>query len=1480
MAASKPKRRPKLRWWQVPCRAVVLVVLSAVAAYATLPWWLPAGWLSRRIAADLARQTGAAVRIDGMSLSWFDGVELRGLRLAEAGGAPGEPLLTVRAARTELAPVAFLLHRRVGWLELIEPVLRVRLDANGGTNLGPLMRMEPEVAIERVNVHRGRATIQLPRGPHRLALKVPSFQFDAGRVREVTMSAALEQDPNAGEAPVSLSPGAGADPTAAASASLTFSNVDLSQLPLAAVFGLPLKRLSGRCDGAVDLEAGRDGVIEGFHLNVVVRKLDVQPAGSVRLPVIEEAHLRLLAAYDQIARALEVRSASVRLPGVDLQGRGKLFAEAFGGYWEAVEEVELTGQVHPARLAALLTGRDVLPGETAVTGPVGVALRAERKGTKLHLHASADASAAEVRRHKAVLKPADRPCRMGLAGDLDHRTSRFSVAESWLELAGNRFTGNGALLSLRRFSRRLADRGRRPVGEVLLAELGRLDWHGLWEIHDLDALADVAAAAGQADAVRQVRLDGTLTGRWFIHHGATTRVHASLRAAGGTRLAVPGWFVKPQDAPLSLDLDADVDANEPMLKNIAVGLAVGAGHFSVERANLRWAEPPPGGQPGAGEGIELTGKAIVEKLQDLLACIPRAAELRDKFGGDLSGRFDVRAGSGLRRARLSADLRDARLSLAPWLIKPAGRDAQFHVDFRADPAGPKDRQALLAALWASDAADVTLNCSFPKLRPGEAALAALTAPTEAEMDWIVEAVVKDARRLAASSPILAERLAGTNLSGQLKLIARGALRPGTLDADAFCDATDLQLDRPNPIGRTKAAGTKLSLRVDGRVTRRKQDGRIAVQVRNGELSLGASRLALAGRAAWGGAGPAPGGKFPLVPALRSFDVDANALVAAEPVLLSFVPEMAAAVRRHGLAGQVAFRATARCDGNAVDLRSRVDAGRLALARLVLEAPGEGAGRLGPFVKPAGLPAEAEVAFTAPADLSAVRVTNLSARVGDVRVLASGSAGLERGRDGLPAGLGKVDVHLAASTPRAERLVELLPSLRPYRPSGGIFIEAELPEAHRGAASHATVRLDDLRCTLGGRELALDGELAMEQLARPRRLVLDWPEGLDDRRWQALVADALPRVGRLRTDGMEFRTGRSHGWLLADLSSLPGRPRGTFHVLADRLDLQELTQSASRAGGAGATTRPSYKLTDVEVHAVRRRARRAAALLRKHLIGAKVSGRASVRHLHAYDVSVDCPYDVRRLELTVSADDGRVKVAFAGGLNGGVLREEHTTDLAAASPTVASDSVMAGVLAEANIQPQFAKFFPGNTVRGTLTRREKTTASLSEAIAAAMDPRCPVRRSGWGKTVAEDGVTQGRAAPKFVAQIFPGLNLASYEYRKMTAFAEISPDGTTKNDMVFRGKAYDLYMEGTTDAEDVGRYEIGLILLGTPQSAEWNHTYRQGRIPLLNFKARIEGGKMHDEEVSYLWPNETLFVIFLKNNIFYRIWLAAGQNRER
>jgi hypothetical protein len=83
----------------------------------------------------------------------------------------------------------------------------------------------------------------------------------------------------------------------------------------------------------------------------------------------------------------------------------------------------------------------------------------------------------------------------------------------------------------------------------------------------------------------------------------------------------------------------------------------------------------------------------------------------------------------------------------------------------------------------------------------------------------------------------------------------------------------------------------------------------------------------------------------------------------------------------------------------------------------------------------------------------------------------------------------------------------------------------------------------------------------------------------------------------------------------------------------------------------------------------------------------------------------------------------------------------------------------------------------------------------------------------------------------------------------------------------------MYMEGSTDPLSIARYELGLILLSPPQSPEFNHDLKLGRIPILKIKARIEGGQLHDTEVSYPWPNQTLGTIFIRNNPFYRIWVT-------
>ena len=1466
---TQPTPKPALRWWQVLCRLGALVLFVLSAAYATLPWWAPTDYLRRRIAARLAEQMGVEVRVGAMRLSWFDGVEIRDLTIYSTPRFGSALLATVGSIRTELSPVEVLLHRRIAWMELLKPRIYVRVDADGNVNLSPLTRLRRDLAVDRVNVYQGHAALKLAGDPRVLTLKVPSLQLDSGRLREITMSAALVQSGDVGEAPVSLSPGAWSDPTVAASASLTFSNVDLSQLPLAAIGALPVRRLSGRCDGSLDLKVDHDGVVESFSSTVRIRHLDVQPAGGMKLPVIDEAGFRVSAAYDHLTRALRLRSASVRLPGIDLTGQANVFTEALGGHWEAVESMDFEGTLYPGRLAALLTGKRRLGGDLAVAGPVAVTVSCRHQGTKLRLRLAADATGAEVRRKTHVLKPAGRPCRMGLSGDLDHRTSAFIVNESWLDLAGNRFSGHGALLSLRRLARRLSGKAARGGAAVLLAELGRLNWRGSWEIHDWPALLDLVPAAGRPDVLRDVALRGPLTGRWFLHHAPATRVHVSFHAASETALAVGRHFVKPTDRPLHLDIDAAIDANHAALNDLDLALTVGAARLAIDRANLTFGT-------GKGEAGELSGRVTAERLDELLECLPEARG-SGAVRGDLVGRFAVRTGPD-RRVRLSADLKDVHLALAPWFDKPAGQPAQVHLDLRAPvPDGPASTK-LLACTWTCPYGELTVNGTLrdsPRSAPPAGRPLPIAARWPGEIDWLAEAVVKDAGDLAAASPVLARLLGKATLAGRGTLVARGRLHPGSLDANALLDATGLAYASAAPGGRRKAAGTKLSLRLDARLDR--ESDALVARVRSGELHFAGSRLSWRGSGKLVPAAAAEGKKRWPPPGLAGFQVDANASVAIDRPLSDLAPEWEALARRHGLTGRLDVRSTVRFDGNSFDVAARLDATSLGAADLLGASPASARS-----VKPAGMPAELDLAITAPKDLSHVRVRNLRLRLGEAHVVADASADLALGDDGLPAKVGRIAAHVAASTARLEALAALCPPIRPYGLSGGAFLDVDLTDVAGGVVSCATVRFDHLRANLRGMAVGLNGELLIEKLTPRRGLSLKGPIDPNDPQWGRLLEENIPEVGRLGTDGLEFRAGTSHGWLLADLAGLPHKPRGSFHLLAERLDLQELTDWASPAKAPAGTrrSRPAWKLSEPQLLAVRARARELAATARKHLLPARIDGRVSVHHLRSYDVSVDQVYDVRRLELTASVADGQVKVAYAGGLNGGLLHDRYSTDLRSPNPPVTCQSVLRNVLGEKNIQPQLAKFFPGNTVYGTFSRQETVSLPLETVLAGALDGRVPRRPIGRGKTVAIDGLTQGRAAPKFMTNIFPGLNLAKYRYRRMTSFAEFLPGGTAKNDMVFSGKTYDLYMEGTTDAENIGRYEIGLILLGTPQSAEWNHTYRQGRIPILNFKARIEGGKMYDEEVSYLWPNETLFVIFLKNNIFYRIWLAAGKNRGR
>jgi hypothetical protein len=206
-----------------------------------------------------------------------------------------------------------------------------------------------------------------------------------------------------------------------------------------------------------------------------------------------------------------------------------------------------------------------------------------------------------------------------------------------------------------------------------------------------------------------------------------------------------------------------------------------------------------------------------------------------------------------------------------------------------------------------------------------------------------------------------------------------------------------------------------------------------------------------------------------------------------------------------------------------------------------------------------------------------------------------------------------------------------------------------------------------------------------------------------------------------------------------------------------------------------------------------------------------------------------------------------------------------------APKVHRKTMFRDIHADDAIRPQIAMTFPGNSVNGTFSREEDIRVPLKQMLANTLDPRYRMTLVGDAKLVATDGVVVGRAAPHFVTKIFPGLNLTRYNYDRMTGYTTFLADGSQANETIFTG-TYDVYMEGTTDRNSQAGYTLGLVLLPTRVSHEWHREWRQGRFPILKIKGTIRDGRLIDDEVTYPWPNETLFQIFLQNNIVYRAWL--------
>nr|MBC8372062.1 hypothetical protein [Planctomycetota bacterium] len=456
MSQTPNVTKPGRRWWQRLCRILVALGMFFAAAYITLPWWAPPGVIRRHLIDRMSSQLGLDVRIDEISLSWDQGLELRGLEIDSPEGfsaGSGRTMLSAAVIRTELSPINFFWRRRIAWMEVERPVLNVEIDAEGNVNVGVLDRLKFDAQTDRISVRQAEVNILLPRHKQRFVLGVQDMQFIAGRVKNfgrITMSAELRQDASTAPVALCLDTVGDANPISAM-ASFNFARVDMAQLNLVKVLGLPLRKLAGRCSGSLNLQANDDGQIDHVRFNLTMRQLDLQPLDTrIKLPVIAEAGFRVSASYDPVDGRVELQPFSVRLPGLDMAGTGTLFTEALAGKWQAISRLKMGGEIHPMQLVAMLTGTNQLPGNLNIAGPVRLDVELDRKGNALEFSGMADATSAEFRHGKRVVKPPRRKFRVELQTELDERTFGLDVSNWRVLLGDNTFTGQGTVRDVRK----------------------------------------------------------------------------------------------------------------------------------------------------------------------------------------------------------------------------------------------------------------------------------------------------------------------------------------------------------------------------------------------------------------------------------------------------------------------------------------------------------------------------------------------------------------------------------------------------------------------------------------------------------------------------------------------------------------------------------------------------------------------------------------------------------------------------------------------------------------------------------------------------------------------------------------------------------------------------------------------------------------------------------------------------------------------
>ena len=958
----------------------------------------------------------------------------------------------------------------------------------------------------------------------------------------------------------------------------------------------------------------------------------------------------------------------------------------------------------------------------------------------------------------------------------------------------------------------------------------------------------------------------------------TATVRADLTAAA---VSAPGGVHKAAKVPATLEAGLVVwpGVRRSDVRALTVRLGQAAAQWDGS-ARINWprqAQEQPEGRFEGTLAVSDLASAGAILAPDRFAASPPVS------GG---ATFDVAAdlAEGRLRTHMNAGLEDLGLALGETLVKPAGQPASLavtslwytgrwnHVEGEVDLDLPGVRlsalgQATLALEWHERPADGDAAAGEADAdEPGAAApapdeprssfVAELVSPTTVEL----KAALSDPKRAAAISPMLERVLKDYPLAGRADGRVVLSLRPERrLQASGNLDLTEAALDLGDML--TKPAGVAFSARVTGDLAPQAR-GRIEVTLGTAEVRLGDSVARVSGRVLLDQAGlvadVAPRAR--LAAALDEADLRVEADWRHGADLGRMLPWLAPLYGRCNLEGLTRWtlavtgtptRGRVTLNVDATDCRVSAVAAAGAAARPVRAAGSgavgtethlaqrEGAGAAQAarpvVIKEATVPASVALAMQYGEVPGEMVVQDLKVRLAEATASAQGRLLFADPRLLVPAPPTAWTLHVQGQVPDAAILASLLPSrLADLEPTGTVTVDLRAAADTKGAeVESCRLDFDAARFEWLGRTIRLDGPVAYD-------------------------------ADRLQTEGLNLRVGGSDVQVVAYVSRPNEDPTGSLIVRGSVLDLVEVQEMIRETSEAVAAGRPAGA---GDAGAVRDVSDRLGERLRGLLARAYLSVEVRLEHVRLSHPQWGAEYDLSDLSAEGRLADRRfVLPRFQCRLNQGTATGQMRLDFRQDVPVLdltyeARDLQMAD-----NLKPFIDTTFPGMQVFASLSTRETLTQRLAEGA----------HRIGRGETVLVDGLLEGPGAPDYIAAVLPGLKLTRYEFNRMTNVFEHNADGSTDNRMIFDGKAYDVYIFGTTDADGRTRYTLGVDLSVSLGSDVISRTLDQGKLPLMHYNGRLVGSKFAEQQISYVLPHEFAYDVFLRRNLLLQLIRSLGE----